>query len=286
MSEQPEKPTGEHQPIPTVTSATATEGRKWNQWFGWICSPKLCLVLIATGLLLGPLLLTLAAKMFGATHELGVEVAKLTYSWPVAVGVCVVVFILTFREPLHRLISGMRRLKAGGFEMEAEQQAFPQTDRDPRKGEITWEAWFLELGSKLSSVDREVISKLGQIQQQAFTLWIRRWWFERAWGRIYGTQVGLVELLAAQPSDGPIGPENAVPFFERHMEERIAANPSAGELFKANEHKAAQFAQWIGFLESARLIEVRDHRIAKTPLTTDFVEYMREQGYTRQMRIW
>jgi len=244
------------------------------------------LVLVVGLILFGPLAVAAVARRMGSTHELGIEAARLVYGWPVIVGVCVIVFLVTFRSPLHAFLRGVRRLKAGGVEMETEQQALPTTDLDPRKGEVTWEKWFLDLGSKLSTIDREVIGQLGKMQQQAFTQWIQRWWFEKVWGRIYATQVGLVELLAAQPAADAVAVENAIMLFERHVEERIAANPPMGEFLKTQEQKGAYFVQWLGFLESARLIEVRDKSVARTPLTVEFVAYMRAEGYTRQMRMW
>ncbi len=286
MTDQPVKPTEVQQASTALAPATAVEAGVWKRWFGWTRAQQVRRILIGAAILLGPLVLAVAAKCLGATHELGVEMAKLIYSWPVAAGVCVVVFILTFRDPLHHLLSGVRRFKAGGFEMEAEQHAFPRTDRDPRKGEITWEEWFFELGKKLSPIDQQVIGQVGVVQREAFNFWVRSWWFERTWGRIYGTQVALVESLIQYPDKDRMDLGLVRSFFDRHVELRRATDSGYDKFVESVGSVDTYFKHWLGFLESALLIQRQGDEVVRTELTGEFVAYMRGQGYMRNMRIW
>jgi hypothetical protein len=237
-------------------------------------------------LLAAPLGLAGLGKIMGADFELGFEGAKLVYSWPVVTGICIIVFLLGFRQPLGGLTRGVRRVKAGGVEFESGQLSLPQTTRDPRKGEIDWEEWQLEILSRLSPVDREVIVALGKTQREAFDRLFHNWWFEKVWGRIYGTQVLLLEALSQDRVHGVLDYAAAGAVFEQHIREMTQMNPDRAQWFDDESKRAVGLGQWLGFLQSAYLVQLQQEGVAKTELTGRFIAYMNEQGYTRQMRAW
>jgi hypothetical protein len=242
-----------------------------------------CLCL-ALALLIAPLALVVIAKQFGADYELGLKVAQLVYSWPVVTGVCIVVFLMTFRNPLSTLICGQWRIKAGSVEFES-QRVLLQTNLDPRKGEIGWEEWGIEIAKKLSPVEHMVLTELGQKQKQAFDHVVRRWWFEKTWGIIYGTQVVLLEHISKSET-GAVGTTVIFNLFDAHVGLLTSTWPDRAEVLKTDEQKQTYLRQWLGFLESSYLIEVNASGAARTELTGPFMDYLREQGYTRQMRIF
>jgi hypothetical protein len=224
------------------------------------------------------------AKRFGAEYELGLKVAQLVYSWPMVTGVCIVVFLVTFRNPLNTLIRGQWRLKAGGVEFES-QRVLLQTNLDPRKGEIGWEEWGIEIAMRLSPMEHAVLADLGQKQKQAFDHVVRRWWFEKTWGVIYGTQIVLLEHVSTSET-GAMGTVVVFNLFDAHVGLLTTTWPDRAELVKTDEQRQAYLRQWLGFLESSYLIEIKDSGVVRTELTGPFMAYLREQGYTRQMRIF
>ncbi len=256
---------------------------RWDRFRTWIASTSVRYAALAAIIMVGPLTLALLGRWFGIGPDIGIEAAKLVYAWPVVAGICVVVGVVIFRSPLSQLIGGMRRIKAAGLEFEAEQQALPTTARDPRKGDISWEEWFFDLGKRLTDVDQQVLGELGGLQRDAFKQWIQWWWFEKIWGRIYGTQLVVVEALAR---GGELSLENVISAFDLHVELRAAVSPEFAEQVKVPEERRSYFGHWLLFLENARLIERQEARICRTELTQEFIKYMNSQEYIRNMRIW
>ena len=249
-----------------------------------VIKPFFIFGLVWTVLVLSPVVLILLVVRTSGNANGGLEIAKLLYSWPVATSIVLIYFLVRYHDSVSSLIVNLARLKFGKLEIETAQKGLPQTLKDPRKGEITWEEWLLDLGRKLTPTDVEVIKTLGSQQQQILLAWIKSWWFEKIWGLIYQTQISFLEHGVRKAT--PITLPEAMVFYNEHVRLLTASNPDYARRLESPEEREVYFASFLGFLESTYLIQKTATEMVMTQLAGEFLGYLAGQNYAKQMRVW
>lgn len=69
--------------------------------------------------LLSPLGLSWVSTRLVEGGDLGMDAARLVYSWPVMTGACIILTLLLFRVPLTDLIDRIESIKGAGLELQA-----------------------------------------------------------------------------------------------------------------------------------------------------------------------
>lgn len=90
--------------------------------------------------------------------------------------------------------------------------------------------------------------------------------FESVSSVIFGTQLNFIVALNSYPNG--MGYHEVEPFFREHLN-RLPEN-----------QRNREFAQWIGYLLNARLVEVKNDKYFKAPLGHEFVSWIWENGKT------
>jgi len=228
-----------------------------------------------------PLVVVMLSRRVGAGVADGIRIVELVYSWPTAVVVAASVLAFLFRDPIAKALGGIKSFRAWQLEATFGQHLIASTG-DPRKGEISWDNWAIEMIQRFSPTDREVLQRLGDQQRQALLSLVKWWWFERIWNQTYGTQALLVEKLA---DHGPsLSWAEADLFFEEHLRRLGELRPEQAKLVSAPQHREAYRARWYGFLQNALLVAVDPNKINLTPLGTEFRDYSMKSQYTSLTR--
>jgi hypothetical protein len=244
-------------------------------------------LLLATALVLGiPAVLAYAFFLITGQADAGIEAARITYSWPVAIAAVAMYLLYSQRSSISTLIRNLRRLKAGQFEAESLVQSLPDSfGLDPRKNEITWEEWYISLGQRFSNVDIQIAQEFSQEQQRILNSWIESWKFEKVWGQIYRSQYYLLSQLARSLT-GLMSYTDAFGYFDHHVQERIARGSLEDACRDDPTLRETLWRKYLGFLESAGLMQHADDQIQATEQTGRFLEYCRAQGYSPESLIW
>ena len=120
----------------------ATESRFLSKILGSLVLVVI-VVVVASVFMLSPLGMSWLAKWMGAEYKTGIDAAKLVYSWPTSVGVCIVLALGLFRTPLAGLIERLELFKGGPVEVRARVAA--SVDSDPHRDLLRRiEAWAVQ----------------------------------------------------------------------------------------------------------------------------------------------
>lgn len=244
-------------------------------------------ILVLAGFALLLLFLMALKKAMGGS-EFAVEILQTLTSWPVAVFALVLAAFLLFRGPISDLLNRLGRIKAAGFEFEAQQpQALPTQFKDPRKGEISWDEWGRDVLNRFNAADIEIFQQFNEQQKQAFFnltfQYELAWRFEKIWTGIYGTQISLLRQICARGGAIPMDEAKRFWLWHRHLVERsdlLLHKKYMGEI-AAEEH----LDQYLGYLQGNGLIKVEDGEAKATDLTAGFLQYLARWNYGEEGRI-
>ncbi len=244
-------------------------------------------LILVSSLYLVLVFLILTRALLGRS-EFAIQALQTLTSWPVAVFALVFAAFLLFRNPISAWIGRIGRIKAAGFEFEAQQpQALPTQFKDPRKGEISWDEWGRDVLNRFNAADIEIFQQFNEQQKQAFFnltfQYELAWRFEKIWSGIYGTQISLLRQICARGGAIPMDEAKRFWLWHRHLVERsdlLLHKKYMGEI-AAEEH----LDQYLGYLQGNGLIKVEDGEAKATDLTAGFLQYLARWNYGEEGRI-
>jgi len=244
---------------------------------------------LATAIAISLAAVIVASAWFSITDATkAIEILKVLLSWPIMGSAIAFTILIVFKESLSEWMRRWTKAKFGGVEFESpmsEQAKLPSGDKDPRKGEISWDEWAHQMKKKFSPKEAEIVQNLGEKQQELIDRIFHAWWFEKIWGRIYNTQLSFLEKLIAANTAG-LHTKDMEPFFTVYRYKLRDINPIIrNRAVHETTFLIALKDSYVSFLQSAMLISIEGDIIKSTKLTKRFLEYLKTQGYDKAMRI-
>ncbi len=165
-------------------------------------------------------------------------------SWPMTVLFVSLIFIFKFQGSISGFLGRLTHGEAYGFRVAA---------ASPSEQTRAIERATSEQYNQQSTQDNQQLLA-------AYQRLLKLFMFEKSYNIIYGSQIFLLEHLESR---GDVGEKyiNLVGFFERFKQQ-------------SNSH-AAMFDEYLSFLKTSTLIELKDGDVKITPLGVDFLSYLR-----------
>ncbi len=267
----------------SVNDDNASKETSKNLKTGWARARLLVVSVLGTVAILAVVLLfLLSVREILGDSTYAVEVLQALTSWPVAVFALTVTAFLLFRNPISSLIVGIRRIKLPWTEVETwQQQSWPSKLRDTFKGEVSDEEFDKRLREQFSQEEVTILDKLDRDQKAAIRNLLEKYdfalLFERIWGQIFRTQIGLLHFLLR--NNGVASVDQAKQFWLDHRLQITQSNIIFKEFIEQipqDEH----FQQYFGWLQSMGLITFDETKVCSTELTNLFLNYITSQGYS------
>jgi hypothetical protein len=102
------------------------------------------------------------------------------------------------------------------------------------------------------------------------------WWFEKIWNVIYGSQIAILEHLESQPE----GSVHWIDLYIRFYQRAVAVIPMP--LFPQYMGFLGYLAQFVAWDTT---VDPQNPPVTLQPLGREFLQYIRTQGYAKEMRI-
>lgn len=188
------------------------------------------------------------------TAKIILQYFRVVLGWPVIILILGIIFLKWFKEPISDFFRRIVRGEAYGVRIEAsnplEQQKEAKQTSQPQSHD---------------EIERYVKDNPTKVVEEYVKL-LSKYWFERIFNLIFGTQIELLEYLSKKGNDGDKY-VNLMGFYSKFVMRAGSASYQIGDYF--------------GFLKAMRVIEYvgrgSELSVKITPFGVNFLSYIKSQ---------
>lgn len=254
----------------------------------WLISRLPLFLLIYLCTIFAIIVTLLAIKATTDTNLLIIFVG-FVFSWPGSIIFLGILLMVLFRSEISKKIEDLIEtnwsFSGAGFKF-TDQKSLEKYHPKSVEREDKTKTLEEEIQKFVDTLDPEFQKQFEDLKyrnQQYIESLYEKLWFEKCWSLIYRSQIEFLEFLNQDGISGSVGYE-FVHFFDKHLKRRLGEytvlldpdNPKRKELMDV----------YLSWLKQSNLIKIEDDLIKVTDITKRFLDYLINEGYSKEFRTW